>query len=273
MMQRHGRISRGWGRLVKLKVVVGLAAVAVLAMSIGAFAAAQTPDDQPKNAPKAAETLDSPALPADRPENTPAAAETLDSTAPPVALEPPVARLPISDYYAPVGQEIGFDASHSFSPHGQLASYEWDFDGDGVFDESTVIPIATHTYGEAADWTMRVRITDSTGAASVASAMVHIGIMPREDFPEAPTNVTATLTSVKDGLGTARVTWESEDSSVYRWGITINGIPVGMTDGNARSAEVTELRLGEDVQIGVVGFNEASGIGTATTVTLDTSTD
>jgi hypothetical protein len=239
---------------VKLKVVVGLAAAVVLAVSIGAFAAAQAPGDQPENAP--------------------AAAETLDSTAPPVALEPPVARLPISDYYAPVGQEIGFDVSHSFSPHGQLASYEWDFDGDGVFDESTVIPIATHTYGEAADWTMRVRITDSTGAASVASAMVHIGIMPREDFPEAPTNVTATLTSVKDGLGTARVTWESDDSSVYRWGITVNGIPAGMTDnGDTRSVEVTELHLDEDIKIGVVGFNEASGIGTATTVTLDTSID
>ena len=241
------------GGLVTPKVMVGLAAAVVLAVSIGAFAVAQAPDDQPKNAP--------------------AAAETLDSTEPPVALEPPVARLPISDYYAPIGQQITFDASHSFSPHGRLASYEWDFDGDGVFDESTVVPIATHTYGEAADSMMRVRITDSAGAASVTSAMVHIGDMPHEDFPEAPTKVTATLISVKDGLGTARVTWESDDSSVYRWGITLNGIPVGMTPPESRSAEVTELRLGEDIQIGVVGFNANSGIGTATTVTLDTSTE
>jgi PKD domain. len=235
------------------KAVVGLAAVAVLAVSIGTFAAAQTPDDQPGEAP--------------------AAAETIDSSEPPVALRPPVALLKHPDYYAPVGQQIRFDASDSYSPNGQLTSYEWDFNGDGVFDESTEVPVATHTYGEAADWTMRVRITDSAGAASVASAMVHVGIMPRDEFPEAPTNVTAILTSIKDGLGTARVTWESDDSRVYRWGITLNGIPIGMTDGNARSAEVTELRLGEDVQIGVVGFNEASGIGTATTVTLDTSTD
>ena len=116
-------------------------------------------------------------------------------------------------------------------------------------------------------------VTDSAGAASVGSSMVHVGVSPRDEFPEAPTNVTATLISVKDGLGTARVTWESKDTRVYQWGITVNGIPIGMTDGNARSAEVTELRLGEDVQIGVVGFNEASGIGTATTVTLDTTTD
>ena len=119
---------------------------------------------------------------------------------------------------------------------------------------------------------MRVRITDSAGAASVASAGVHVGVMPRDDFPEAPTNVTVTLISVKNGLGTARVTWESDDSSVYRWGITLNGIPIGMTYPERRSAEVTELRLGEDIQIGVVGFNAESGIGEATSVTLDTST-
>ena len=186
--------------------------------------------------------------------------------------EPPVARLPISDFYAPVRWEIRFDASGSYSPNGQLASYEWDFDGDGVFDETTVTPIATHAYGEDADLTMRVRITDSAGAASVTSAKVHVGVRPREKFPEAPTNVTATLISVKDGLGTARVTWESDDSSVYRWGVTINGFPAGMTDdADTHSVEVTELHLDEDIKIGVVGFNEKSGIGTATTVPLDTS--
>ena len=105
----------------------------------------------------------------------------------------------------------------------------------------------------------------------MTSAKVHVGVRPLEKFPEAPTNVTATLISVKDGLGTVRVTWESDDSSVARWGITIEGIPAGMTYPDARSVEVTEIPLGEDVHIGVVGFNEKSGIGTPTTVTLDTS--
>ena len=118
-------------------MVVGLAAVAVLAVSIGAFAAAHTPDGQA--------------------ESTPAAAETIDSAEPPVALQTPVALLKHPDYYAPVGQEIRFDTSDSYSPNGQLASYEWDFNGDGVFDESTAIPIVTHTYGGAGEWTMRVR--------------------------------------------------------------------------------------------------------------------
>ena len=182
----------------------------------------------------------------------------------------PVALLTHPDYYAPVGQQITFDASASYSPTSLVASYEWDYNGDGTFEESTSGPVATHTYQEVTDGLMQVRVTDSYGAASNASAFVHIGINPNEGFPDAPTNVAAHLTSVADGVGVAELTWESVDPNVYRWGITINGIPVGMTDAVTRSVVLSDLRLGEDIELGVVGFNKDSGTGTAATVTLHT---
>ena len=51
---------------------------------------------------------------------------------------------------------------------------------------------------------MQVRVTDSNGAASHTSAFVHIGTNPDDGFPDAPTNVTAHLISVVDGVGAAR---------------------------------------------------------------------
>ena len=46
---------------------------------------------------------------------------------------------------------LGFDGSNSFhlDPFRSLVKYEWDFDGDGIYDSVSTTPYATYTYFEA----------------------------------------------------------------------------------------------------------------------------
>ncbi|WP_240694624.1 PxKF domain-containing protein [Cryobacterium sp. SO1] len=174
----------------------------------------------------------------------------------------PVVLLPHPDYYAPPGAEITFNASASYSPGSTLVDYEWDYNGDGTFDETTATPIGKHAYPEVAEGLMQVRVTDANGTASNASAFVHIGTSPDAGRPDAPTNVTVapTVTSA-EGISTVQVSWQGSDPSVYKWGLTVDGIPAGMVEAGTTDASITDVHRDKDVEIGIVGFTEAGLIG------------
>ena len=180
----------------------------------------------------------------------------------------PVVVLPHPDYYATPGQEITFDASASYSPGSTLVRYDWDYNGDGTFDEVTTYPIVKHAYPEVAEGLMQVRVTDAKGSASNASAFVHIGDGPYEGTV-APTNVTAVATSTSvDGISTVQVSWQGSDPTVYRWGLTADGIPAGLVDADTFTVSMTDVHRDKDVEIGVVGFTKDGFMGRSSTVLL-----
>lgn len=55
-----------------------------------------------------------------------------------------------------VGVPVTFDASNSYDPDGEIMQYAWDWDGDGAFDEWTVVPTITHTWD--APFTGKIRL-------------------------------------------------------------------------------------------------------------------
>ena len=63
-----------------------------------------------------------------------------------------------------INDTITFDASSSYDPDGSIITYEWDFNGDGLFDLSTSDPVATFTYSTPGNKTITLRATDSDGA-------------------------------------------------------------------------------------------------------------
>ncbi|WLQ06104.1 PxKF domain-containing protein [Arthrobacter oryzae] len=182
--------------------------------------------------------------------------------------ERPVAILRHPAYWGPVGQEFTFDASASYSPNSSIIRYDWDYNGDGTFEESGTTPVARHTYPAKWDGQMQVRMTDANGLIANASAAVHVGSGPRDALPAAPLNVKAVATSTAGGTSTVQVTWESSDPRVGIWGLSVDGIPAGAVDAAARTATITEVSRGKDVEIGVVGFTADHAMGTASTVTL-----
>jgi PKD repeat protein len=64
---------------------------------------------------------------------------------------------------------VDFDASGTFDPDGgSITKFEWDWEGDGVFDADTgVTPTALHVYAEVGTYPATLRVTDDENATSL----------------------------------------------------------------------------------------------------------
>ncbi len=97
-----------------------------------------------------------------------------------VVNRPPVAALDLPRLVA-AGDRVTLDASASRDPENLRLVYEWDFNGDGVYERGTG-SVATTTRAWARDGraTVRVRVNDRNGARSVAQGVMGIdGSTPR----------------------------------------------------------------------------------------------
>ena len=114
-----------------------------------------------------------------------AAAAALDTL-----LEAPVATIQ-GPYTAMTGEDVELDARGSHAFGSQVTRYEWDFDGDGNYDETTTTGSTTHTYLDPVDnGFVKVRVTDGNGRQSTASAKLDItkdGDTVPDEFDNCPT--------------------------------------------------------------------------------------
>lgn len=79
-------------------------------------------------------------------------------------------------YHGRTGQPLTFDGSGSYGPSSSLVSYEWDVDGDGVYDAVTDEPRLTHTYPADFRGLVGLRVTDGAGASALATAPVDVSV-------------------------------------------------------------------------------------------------
>ena len=91
---------------------------------------------------------------------------------------PPPNQPPIVDAGANLtinaGNTAHFNATAS-DPDGTIVLYEWDFDGDGVYDyNSTTASTASHTYATAGTYHVVVRVTDNDGATATDGLYVTV---------------------------------------------------------------------------------------------------
>jgi hypothetical protein len=85
-----------------------------------------------------------------------------------------------------VQSEIIFDIDAT--PYGDrtITKYEWDFDYDGVYDDGeyeSSAPQSTHTFTAAGNYTVQVKVTDSSGEFSLG--IMDILIIPISELPLA----------------------------------------------------------------------------------------
>ena len=77
-------------------------------------------------------------------------------------------------YVAPIGSVVNLDARPSYAVNGDLVRYEWDYNGDGVYDETTYQPQVAHLFSWPLDSDIRVRVTDGAGRQAVGATSVLI---------------------------------------------------------------------------------------------------
>jgi len=87
-------------------------------------------------------------------------------------VEPLQAAFRYSPEVVRVGVPVAFDARTSRGVG--IVRYEWDFDGDGIFDVSTEDSITTHTFRESGTFTVTLRITDSAGLTAETSQTITV---------------------------------------------------------------------------------------------------
>ena len=74
-----------------------------------------------------------------------------------------------------INTEVLFDAGGS-SPG--VVRYEWDFDGDGLFEISTDEPTVTHLFDESGPHRVTLRVTDGAGVQALTSQDVRVRTAP-----------------------------------------------------------------------------------------------
>lgn len=115
--------------------------------------------------------------------------ETAATTQISTLLDAPVATLQ-GPYMGKIGEKLELDARGSYAFDGQVTQFEWDFDGDGNYDETTTTGSTSHVYTDAVNnGFAKVRVTDSNGRQSVASVRLDVtqdGDTVPDEFDNCP---------------------------------------------------------------------------------------
>ena len=141
-------------------------------------------------------------------------------------LVPPRAVLTAGPNPADVGETVFFSGAGSGGDTGgsTVSSYEWDLDGDGVFELDTgATPGASRAYTAPTTVTTRLRVTDNEGDVAETSLSLRVNAGPRAGFifePSAPVaNERVTFSSTSsdpDGsLPDSAYAWDFDDDGTF----------------------------------------------------------
>jgi uncharacterized repeat protein (TIGR01451 family) len=97
---------------------------------------------------------------------------------PTIILKPPVACFTVSKDVAYLNENVTFDASCSHDPDGWIVKYEWDWEGDGVYDFVTNNPVANHQYAKEGVYYPKLRVTDNDGLTDETARKVFVYSIP-----------------------------------------------------------------------------------------------
>jgi len=171
---------------------------------------------------------------------------------------------PIADangpYVADEGDTVTLDASGSYDPDDgdEIVSYEWDLDNDGEYDDATGITFSK-LYEDDGVYTVGLRVTDTNGESSTATAKVTINnvapsVGPISIDPEALVEVDTFITASADftdpgTLDTHTAVWNWGDGTSES-GTVIQGAGFGsVSDGHAYDTAgvyTVELQVTDD---------------------------
>ena len=101
--------------------------------------------------------------------------------------KPPVADFTWTPSTPTVNQTITFDASASNDPDGSLTVYEWDWNNDGTYEDSHTTPTATHSWAQAGNYPVMVRVTDNDGATSIKTITIPVSSESGNQTPDTST--------------------------------------------------------------------------------------
>ncbi len=156
--------------------------------------------------------------------------------------EPPVAAAG-GPYAVDEGTSVQLDASASFDADGTIVAYEWDLDGDGVFDDATGVTTQV-TYPDNGTYVVTVRVTDDAGATATATATVTVrNVAPTLGTISGPSECVRVNTGISLNASFSDPGVLDTHAAIWEWGdgTTSAGL-VTETDGSGLGLGLSRLR-------------------------------
>lgn len=148
-----------------------------------------------------------------------------------VGNDPPTASLSASPSSGDAPLSVTFDATGSSDSDGSIVKFEWDFDGDGVYDGYGQEQQPVHVYPTPGSFVARCRVTDDDGSQDTAQQTIDVSA-PGNESPTA--SLTADSTS---GNAPLQVELDASGSSdtdgtieLYEWDFDGDGLFDGYGD-------------------------------------------
>ncbi len=114
------------------------------------------------------------------------------------------------------GTPFELDASSNALDSTLTYIYEWDLDGDGVYEVLLDTPVHTHTFANKGDYPVSLRITDSSGESGEVTQIIHVQNTPPYD---AEIITPATVEVDEDLTLYATASDIGDDQLTYTWSI------------------------------------------------------
>jgi glucose/arabinose dehydrogenase len=141
---------------------------------------------------------------------------------------PPDASFTATPPDGPLDLLVTFDASGTTDANpGDPLTYEWDLDGDGIYDPGVTAKVVTRTYTTKAQITVRLRVTDGLGASDTTTRTISPGHLrptvtigsPSTALRWAVGDTVQIAATGKDGTGAAL------PESAYAWAVHVEHCP------------------------------------------------
>ena len=142
-------------------------------------------------------------------------------------------------------ETVTFDASNSTDADGEITEYAWDFDGDGVVENTTSDPVTTYAYPENGTYTATLTVTDNDSATNSTSREVVIEAASSGDSGSNTTSASITInegsTNIDEstyGAGSFAITNTGEESiSVITIDLRSGSLPDMVFDPNGTAGD------------------------------------
>lgn len=169
---------------------------------------------------------------------------------------PPVADIQASPSEADPPEFINFDAGGSTDQDGSIILYEWDLDGDGVFDSATG-GVATNggVYNSPGAIEVGVRVTDNDGASAVATVQVilHGWVLVTAD-PAPDTGMMPSLLVLNGKPAIAHYDYGNQE---LKFSLSSTALGANPLDWQSVTVDNTANGVGQDPSLANIGGNPA----------------
>ena len=126
------------------------------------------------------------------------------------------------------GSAIQFDAGLSFSPEGLFLKYDWDWNGDGTYDVTSIQPETTAVFGNDGWFNVGLRVTDTEEISAETTVPVEIKNVP-------PVMSTFASTTVSEGanFSVSSITFDDPALSQEAYSVEVDWGDGETTQGQA----------------------------------------